>query len=411
MGMVHVLDLTGTIIKSFRPHSASVLDMCIDDTGDFVATASVDGRVVVYSLSTPEVFSFDFRRPMHTISLEPGFGKRGSRAYVSGGKAGVLVLHEKGWLGHTQTTIGTDEGPVWLTRWRGQLIAWANDLGVKIYDTASQTRIGSIDRPQNSPRADMYKCSFYWQDDTTLLIAWADQIKIVRFRSRIRPGASAATLSADVSAVFQLDCMVSGIVPHVSPIAAAEAGASTPSSFLVLAYIPPDDAVLEEATDDPVAQRRKAANPPQLRLISRAGTEMSSDVLSVANYFKYSCNDYSLIEADSSSGRCYVFLSPANIVIARPRDQRDHVDWLVERKRYDEALEEIAKIDKTGHEVTKIGEQYVEHLIAEGEYEKAAQLCPKFYARNANKWENLVYLFAEKRKLPVRRQYFHLYWH
>lgn len=65
---------------------------------------------------------------MRTVSLEPGFGKRSSRAFVSGGMAGTLILHEKGWLGHTQTTMSADEGPVWQARWRGTLIAWANDL-------------------------------------------------------------------------------------------------------------------------------------------------------------------------------------------------------------------------------------------------------------------------------------------
>ncbi|KAH7104664.1 vacuolar protein sorting-associated protein 41 [Auriculariales sp. MPI-PUGE-AT-0066] len=401
MGMVHILDLTGKVIKSYRPHSASVLDICVDSTGDFVATASVDGRVVVYSLSTPEVFSFDFKRPMRTVALEPNFGKRSTRAYVSGGMAGTLVMHEKGWLGHQQTTIGSDEGPIWLARWRGQLIAWANDLGVKIYDTASQSRIAFIDRDKNSPRADLFKCSFYWQDDTTVLVGWADHLKIVRIRSRVKPGASAATLSADVSAVLLLDCMVSGIVPHISPIAAADSGASTPSSFLVLAYVPPEDVVADEATEDRTAQRRKESNPPQLRLISRAGKEHSNDLLSVPNYSKYSCNDYSLIDADTPGGRCYVVMSPTSIVIARPRDQRDHVEWLVERKRYEEALEEAQKFDTDGQHTTRIGEQYVEHLISEGQYEKAAAMCPKVYMGNGSKWENLIYLFTEKHQLPT----------
>jgi hypothetical protein len=43
MGIVHVMDLEGTSIKMFRPHSASILDICMDATGDFVGTASIDG--------------------------------------------------------------------------------------------------------------------------------------------------------------------------------------------------------------------------------------------------------------------------------------------------------------------------------------------------------------------------------
>lgn len=37
-------------------------------------------------------------------------------------------MHEKGWLGHKETVLHSGEGPIWQVRWRGRLIAWANDL-------------------------------------------------------------------------------------------------------------------------------------------------------------------------------------------------------------------------------------------------------------------------------------------
>lgn len=57
-------------------------------------------------------------------------------------------------------------------------IAWANDLGVKIYDTSSQQRITYINRPKDSPRPDMYLCRLFWKNDETLFIGWADSIKV-----------------------------------------------------------------------------------------------------------------------------------------------------------------------------------------------------------------------------------------
>lgn len=86
------------------------------------------GQVVIHSLSTPESYAFDMKRPMRTVALEPQFAKRGTRAFVCGGMAGKLVLHEKGWLGHKETVLHSGEGPIWSVRWRGNLIAWANDL-------------------------------------------------------------------------------------------------------------------------------------------------------------------------------------------------------------------------------------------------------------------------------------------
>lgn len=79
-------------------------------------------------MSTPEAYSFDMKRPIRTVALEPNFAKRSTRSFVCGGMAGNLVLHEKGWLGHKETILHAGEGPIWSVRWRGRLIAWANDL-------------------------------------------------------------------------------------------------------------------------------------------------------------------------------------------------------------------------------------------------------------------------------------------
>lgn len=44
---MHVFNLAGERIKSFKPHQASVSDIEMDSTADFVATASIDGEKLV----------------------------------------------------------------------------------------------------------------------------------------------------------------------------------------------------------------------------------------------------------------------------------------------------------------------------------------------------------------------------
>ncbi|KAF8887029.1 vacuolar assembling protein VPS41 [Gymnopilus junonius] len=474
-GIIHILDLSGKRIKSYKPHLASVVDISLDATADFVATASIDGQVVVHSLSTPEHYSFDIKRPMRTVAMEPNFAKKGTRAFVCGGLSGTLVLREKGWLGHKETTLHQGEGPIWMVRWRGRLIAWANDLGVKIYDHNSQTIITFIDRPPESPRADLFKCTLHWQDDSTLLIAWANYIKVARIRARPRGNGTptipnAPPLIVEVTAVFQLDCMVAGIVPHPTPVPpssmlsidglslAPSSRPDTPSSekskagqsqsqpkthqqqqtltsFLILAYTPPeafDDT--EEMIDDRKRQARKVAERPEMRIISRAGEELASDALSVAGYEKWGCNDYSVVEVSGSDdvaglgeleNRSYVVLSPRDLVRVKPRDKKDHVQWLVEKERYEEALTEVEKIEaeeaamgikrvspnegeesKTGDQRThltsqEIGQMFIEHLVGEGDFVKAAQLCPKVCAYDAKRWENWIFAFAQRRQLQA----------
>ncbi|KAJ7717660.1 hypothetical protein B0H16DRAFT_1610599 [Mycena metata] len=406
-GIIHMLDLAGNRIKSYKPHMASIIDVAVDETGEYVATASIDGQVVIHSQS--ESYAFDLKRPMRSVALEPNFAKRTTRAFVCGGMAGNLVLHEKGWLGHKETILHTGEGPIWQIRWRGRLIAWANDLGVKIYDTVSQTRITFIDRPPDSPRADLFKCTLHWQDDSTLLIAWADHIKVARVRARPRTNNSPASanlppLLVEITLVLKPDCMIAGLVPHPTVATSAE-----PSilCFLILAYTPPDTSFLEEMTQDRAQQARKAAERPELRIISPAGAELAADAISLTNFQSWGCNDYLLAEVDgdgADEGRCYVVLSPKDVVIVKRRDRRDHIAWLVERKRYEEALLEVEHLeagDGDAVSAVEIGQRYIQHLVSDGEFVNAARLTPKVCGHDAKRWEKWIFHFQQQKQLQA----------
>lgn len=211
----------------------------------------------------------------------------------------------------------------------------------------------------------------HWQDDSTLLIGWADQIKVARIRARPRTATSSASsnvppLLVEITAVFQLDCMVAGIIPHPSsqdPLSL--------TSFLIIAYTPPDTSFYNEATEDRAQQARKVAERPEMRIISRAGEELAADALGISGFQSWGCNDYALaeIKPDGAAGGCYIVLSPQDIVMVKPRDRKDHINWLVERQRYEEALEELEKLgDSQGgdNNASEIGQKYIEHLVAEG---------------------------------------------
>jgi hypothetical protein len=199
--------------------------------------------------------------------------------------------------------------------------------------------------------------------------------------------------------------MVAGIVPHPTPIPSPEGvliplssksneikqssltsptsvAPTTLNSFLVVAYTPPETFV-DEMTDDRARQARKAAERPELRIISRAGEELTADALTIANYQHWGCNDYVLVEVSSDDQqslnadkeRCYVVMSPNDLVLVKPRDRRDHVMWLVERRRYEEALDEVESFEVEGSGSSKeedelivqeIRRKYIHHLVHEG---------------------------------------------
>lgn len=190
-------------------------------------------------------------------------------------------------------------------------------------------------------------------------------IKVARIRERTRPqptlgvvGVGNPILSVEISAVFQVDCMISGICPYEKS-----------NSYLVLAYIAPDR-FANEATADWAEQRRKAANRPELRIISKKGEEMSSDALSLTNYHLYGCNDYLLIPSGRGQDEMFMVVSPKDVLVARSRDEADHINWLVEQRKFAQALqaaEELVEKHGSTLDVKAIGIKYIQHLCDEGQ--------------------------------------------
>lgn len=43
-GLIFVLDFAGQVIHRYRPHSATINHLTIDDHSEFVASASIDGQ-------------------------------------------------------------------------------------------------------------------------------------------------------------------------------------------------------------------------------------------------------------------------------------------------------------------------------------------------------------------------------
>jgi hypothetical protein len=432
------------------------------------------GKAIIFQLESGEAQAFDLGRPLRCLALEPSYASKSSRQLVSGGMAGNLTLHEKGWLGPKDVVLHAGEGPIWSTRWRRNYIAWANDAGIRIYDTHTSTRIASISRAAESPRADLYPCYLLWQNDSRLVVGWADMIRVVDIRDRkyqqeilkkqqeekehpkassesIRSGKSVKSSAlanplagmgsyipsigggsithqstyAEVTNVLKLDSMISGIVPFVAlddfsvaPSASRGKQAEThtdTSTFIVLSYI--TDETDEEETYQTFA---KPSHPPELRIIDvDSGEELSSDVLSIAQFEKYQCRDYRIVISTTSTSTqaSYFATSPTDLIEVKKRDVSDHIAWLCERRRYQEALK-VAENEglrlangKTGakannqqqatFDVKEIGRKYLEYLFEEGEFQTAARSMPKTLGQDSQAWEDWIFRFVQKGQIEV----------
>lgn len=59
--------------------------------------------------------------------------------------------------------LHSGEGSIHSVKWRASLVAWANDAGVKVYDTANDQRITFIERPRGCPHPELLLPHLVWQ--------------------------------------------------------------------------------------------------------------------------------------------------------------------------------------------------------------------------------------------------------
>ena len=314
-GVVHILDLSGNEIRRFSPHSAAVSDICIDTTGEFVGSCSQDGTVVVSSLFGSEASTHWYHRPVRAIALDPDYAAR--RTFATGGLADQLVINSRGWFGSKDSVVHSGEGAVQTIRMAGHMLAWANDLGVKVYDAQHAKRVSYIERTPGSPPAHIFKCHLRWESPVELIIGCADIIKIGRVRERDPPpsgiphagttpmgvgaafaghsggaDASAAgmggTIYMEITTLIQTDFYICGLAGVQLRV---DRGAPQ-HDILVLAYVcEPQD----EDKYGPGGAPPGGAQRPELRLLSRHNEEHFADALSIDRFDDLRANDYSLV--------------------------------------------------------------------------------------------------------------------
>ena len=258
-GWIYILDFNGNELRRFGAHTAVVNDLCFDRAGEFIASCSDDGTVVMNGLYSAECESFTYQRPVKALALHSNFSRKGNRQFASGGLAGQLLLNEKGWFLNKDKVLHSGEGPIYSISWEESLIAWANDVGVKIFDNNSGQRITFIDRPKGSARADLMRCSLCWERPSVLLIGWADYVKIAHVKERPGRDGMAAVKYVEIVAFFHTDFFISGL-------------AALNDLVVLLAYV----------VDESGANGSKgSAERPELRILTRSKDELSSDALSM----------------------------------------------------------------------------------------------------------------------------------
>ena len=183
--------------------------------------------------------------------------------------------------------------------WRGRMIAWADETGIKILDVLSGQRIAHIDRPSGA-RAELFpsvgslRCHLTWESEYKLLFGWGDcvmSMNVIQYALNIdenpetNPDPAMIKYNVECDMAWELDCCVAcGIVPLDSNFLAV-LGMSTGSDEILASHN-------ETSKSDmgPLSQS-KISGPPkgviEVAILSRkTGTVVSSDALAMEDSFE-----------------------------------------------------------------------------------------------------------------------------
>ncbi|OWR52386.1 vacuolar protein sorting-associated protein 41 homolog [Danaus plexippus] len=395
-GVIHLLDHDGNTVpispdnnqKDLQAHAIAINKISVDLNGDYIASCSDDGKVVVYGLYSPDnTHNLTLGRVVKSVSLDPYYFKSGSgRRFLTGDNK--LTLYEKTFLNRLRSTVLCEcEGYVQAIAWHERFVAWASESGVRVYDLSARCSLGLIQWERNPNRSiEDFRCNLLWSAPKTLMIGWVDTIRIcvIRKRSHIELQTRDVTeYLVDPVHTFQVDYFISGLGPL--------------DDQLVLLGVPKEC--------DPETGK---AQRPVLAVADYKDCEfceVSNDSLNIIGFQEYSCNDYyldMLIEENR-----FFIVSPKEIVIASPYDIDDRVNWLTAHERFEKA---ISVLEENGgktskHSIVTVGVQYLDHLLAERLFDEAAVLCARICKNDKVLWENQIFKFSKMNQLRAISPY------
>lgn len=311
-----------------------------------------------------------------------------TRRFIAGDTR--LQLYERSFLkGLRPQVLSEAEGHVVAVAWCGQFCAWASALGVRVYDLSERCSLGMIkwEEPTEADggRITDYRCNLRWATASTLLIGWVDTIRVCVIRKRnatevARTGQPGWIV--DPVATFQTDFFVCGLAPLVAG-----------DQIIVLGQLKERD----EATGDwqrPIVCVMQYTSCTYLAICTSS--------ITMRGFEMYRPRDYHLECLDDE--HTYFIVAPKDLIVATLCEYDDRIQWLINHRKFDEALTAIAEHGGRYSQVS-VARLYIDHLLLADRFEQAAQVCRCWFGSDRAVWEEEVYKFVSRKQLRCLRAY------
>ena len=325
----------------------------------------------------------NFDVPISSVAIDPFFCNQGSgKRFIVGDYK--ITLHEKTFLARYKSTVLFDgDGQVKNIRWNENLVAWATDTSVRIFDMEEKVVICFIPEEDNLHKTDLLKCCLCWKNDYQLLIGWAKTVKVCNIVERSSEEAANKRLPKKY-VVISLFCTIHSPISGIAPF---------------------DDHIVLLTSDNNLNDLHSEILI--IKPFQDEFDEISSDILFPRGYKNYKCNDYNL-EYLIDDGLFFI-ICPKDVIVARPREEDDHVNWLIDHHHFEEALNVVKNSGNVvKHSLLSVGVAYISDLLNQNDlksWQKAASLCPIILEKNKEAWHSQVNEFHSRNKLGLIAPY------
>eukprot|EP00977_Amphora_coffeiformis_P008247 scaffold1852_cov170-Amphora_coffeaeformis.AAC.7 len=203
--------------------------------------------LVVSSLQTHRIpYPRNFGTPT-TIAIDPAYKRRREKAVLVGFADGRLVQTKRGLIFQRRNdtvvhqalppapTDATIAPGIQSLAWRGNLVAWAEPSGIRLFDAEGMTKIAHIDRPVGA-RPSLYPsvrdttARLCFETSERLLVVWGDcllQLTVRETNTTTSGGAGAnhaehtaegtpavvRRRTVECTMAWELDCIATGVAP------------------------------------------------------------------------------------------------------------------------------------------------------------------------------------------------------
>lgn len=141
-------------------------------------------------------------------------------------------------------------------------------------------------------------------------------------------------------------------------------------------------------------------------------TDISDDILNPKEFLRNVTTSKSVSMVYLCGENFYFILCERDLIMAKAREEDDHINWLISRNKFKEAMARvqynIQRKHYQRHTLESVGNLFITHLFkvqtAEA-IEEAAQLCLKVCANNQQLWEQQVIRFKKFGALRVIAKY------